>query len=221
MDWQILFAVLIYNSELVCAQFLVATKCRILNSCCDLLFCCFERLLPKIANSCWDGMGVDGMCPKIFFDLSQNRCLAFCTLLHLLPPSQPARTAAVHLLGLPKYRLGQSTLQIAVAWSSKFLFVSSELKKSQETQSAIMIRSLLRVFALAVALGNAEGGEVCDEALTEVVACQGRYVSLNIMLNRLNVWKTLVPNICKDLTVLQSGWGLWGRIGGTNCWAWD
>ena len=43
------------------------------------------------------------------------------------------------------------------------------------------------MLAVAVALGNAEGGEVCDEALTEVVACQGRYVSLNIMLNRLNV----------------------------------
>ena len=165
---------LIYNSKLVCAQFLVATTCRILNSCCDLQFCCFESFLPTIVNSCWDWMGVDGMCPKIFVDLSQNRCLAFCTLLHLLPPSQPARTAAVHLLGLPKYRLGQSTLQIAVAWSSKFLFVSSQLKKSQETQSAIMIRSLLRVLAVAVALGNAEGGEVCDEALTEVVACQGR-----------------------------------------------
>ena len=52
--------------------------------------------------------------------------------------------------------------------------MSSQLKKSQETQSAIMIRSLLRVLAVAVALGNAEGGEVCDEALTEVVACQGR-----------------------------------------------
>ena len=137
--------------------------------------CCFVVLKAFCQKlSIFVGMGVDGRCPKIFVDVSQNKCLAFCTLLHLLPPSQPARTAAVHLLGLPKYRLGQSTLQIAVAWSSKFLFVSSEVKKSQETQSAIMIRSLLRVLAVAVALGNAEGGEVCDEALTEVVACQGR-----------------------------------------------